>query len=285
MTGAKPQLAVYQDKKGNYFAVATDNKGNMVKVEGIVTAKGNGVEAMTLSQGTLRGLAAKDPAAIGSVSRRFSEPSMQLSGSNFNKELGNRLAGSYLKGFGKQVAITAALTAACATTMIGATLCMAYGAGEMQAGDPSGAAFFVAGATGGLGLAGSAAPGRAAAGGILASNPELYIASRITDLRAAIPANSRGYITMGVAVAEDANGARVVLISTSEPRGYLRPGVTLKPGEVLVRGNGHAEADIVAYAQANGLRVVSIGATRPVCASCQNAIGTTTATTATSTRR
>jgi len=124
-----------------------------------------------------------------------------------------------------------------------------------------------------------------AAGGILSTRPELYVASRVTDLRAAMPANSRGYITMGVAVAEDANGARVVLISTSEPRGYLRPGVTLKPGEVLVRGTGHAEADIVSFAQASGYRVISIGATRPVCASCQNAISTTPATTATAARR
>lgn len=28
---------------------------------------------------------------------------------------------------------------------------------------------------------------------------------------------------MGVAVVEDANGVRSVLVSTSEPRGYLRP--------------------------------------------------------------
>ena len=31
---------------------------------------------------------------------------------------------------------------------------------------------------------------------------------------------------MGVAVVEDANGVSSVLVSTSEPRGYLRPGVS-----------------------------------------------------------
>jgi len=56
---------------------------------------------------------------------------------------------------------------------------------------------------------------------------------------------------MGVAVVEDANGVRSVLVSTSEPRGYLRPGVSLQEGEKVVVGTGHAEADIVSYANAN----------------------------------
>ena len=80
---------------------------------------------------------------------------------------------------------------------------------------------------------------------------------------------------MGVGVVEDANGVRSVLISTSEPRGYLRPGVTLKPGETMVVGTGHAEADIVTYAKANNLKVIDIGSTRPVCPPCQDAIGPT----------
>lgn len=80
---------------------------------------------------------------------------------------------------------------------------------------------------------------------------------------------------MGVAVVEDANGVRSVLISTSEPRGYLRPGVTLRPGETMVVGTGHAEADIIAHAQANNLRVIDIGATRPVCVPCQDVINPT----------
>jgi filamentous hemagglutinin len=80
---------------------------------------------------------------------------------------------------------------------------------------------------------------------------------------------------MGVAVVEDANGLRTTLISTSEPRGYLRPGVTSNPGEIVVAGTGHAEADIIAYANANGLKIIDIGATRPVCPSCQNVIAPT----------
>lgn len=80
---------------------------------------------------------------------------------------------------------------------------------------------------------------------------------------------------MGVAVVEDANGVRSVVVSTSEPRGYLRPGVTLQPGETVIAGTGHAEADIVSYANANGLKIIDIGATRPVCAGCQNTVAPT----------
>ena len=79
---------------------------------------------------------------------------------------------------------------------------------------------------------------------------------------------------MAVGVAEDANGVRTVLLSTSEPNGYLRPGVMPKPGEIVVRGGRgvHAEADIVNYANQNGLRIVAIGATRGVCDTCAQAV-------------
>ncbi|UMY49625.1 hemagglutinin repeat-containing protein [Pseudomonas azotoformans] len=103
-------------------------------------------------------------------------------------------------------------------------------------------------------------------------NPSNLVQNRVSEIQSQIPANSQGRITMGVAVVEDTNGVRSVLVSTSEPRGYLRPGVSLQEGEKVVVGTGHAEADIVSYANANGLKVVDIGATRPVCASCQNVI-------------
>ena len=77
---------------------------------------------------------------------------------------------------------------------------------------------------------------------------------------------------MGVGLAEDTSGVQRVLIGTSEPRGYLRPGVFLKPGETLAPGIGHAEADIVNFTQQHGLRLLEVGATRPICSSCAAAI-------------
>ena len=121
-------------------------------------------------------------------------------------------------------------------------------------------------------LAGAKGAGTTLERGLAYDNPSKLIQSRVSEIQSQIPANSQGRITMGVAVVEDANGVRSVLVSTSEPRGYLRPGVSLQEGEKVVVGTGHAEADIVSYANANGLKVVDIGATRPVCASCQNVI-------------
>jgi filamentous hemagglutinin len=109
----------------------------------------------------------------------------------------------------------------------------------------------------------------------LYENPSGLVKSRVGELTTAIPDRSKTRITMGVGVVEDANGVRSVLISTSEPRGYLRRGVTLKPGETMVVGTGHAEADIVAYAKADNLKVIDIGATRLVCPPCQDVIGPT----------
>ena len=38
---------------------------------------------------------------------------------------------------------------------------------------------------------------------------------------------------MAVGLAEDENGVSQVLVGTSEPMGYLRPGITLESGETL----------------------------------------------------
>ncbi len=107
------------------------------------------------------------------------------------------------------------------------------------------------------------------------SNPSQLVQSRINSFLSQIPENSKGRITMGVAVVEDANGVRSILVSTSEPNGYLRPGVSLQYGDKVVAGTGHAEADIISYANANNLKVIDIGATRPVCANCQDTIQST----------
>ena len=102
--------------------------------------------------------------------------------------------------------------------------------------------------------------------------PSASTASRTAELGAAIPAAQQGRITMGVGLAEDVNGVQRLLVGTSEPRGYLRPGVTLAPGETIAPGLGHAEADIVNFAQQNGLRLLEVGATRPICPNCATLI-------------
>ena len=103
------------------------------------------------------------------------------------------------------------------------------------------------------------------------------VVSRVGQLRAAIPAAQQGRITMAAAVVEDANGVRSVLIGTSEAGGQLRGPVRaiIQQGETIVSGTGHAEVNIINHAAANNLRIISIGATRPICLPCQGAIGPT----------
>jgi hypothetical protein len=78
---------------------------------------------------------------------------------------------------------------------------------------------------------------------------------------------------MAVGLAEDASGNRFVLIGTSEKMGYLRQSVLpLKPGEIRIPGFGHAEKNIVNFARQNGLDLLEIGATRPICSRCASLI-------------
>lgn len=115
-------------------------------------------------------------------------------------------------------------------------------------------------------------------------DPSKLVAARVRRLQRAVPKDQKGRITMAVAVAQDSAGEQIILVGTSEPGGYLRPGGTLKTGETLVTGTEHAEVNIVNYAFLNGLRLIDIGATRPICVPCQDAILPTGATMSTSLR-
>jgi len=113
--------------------------------------------------------------------------------------------------------------------------------------------------------------------GPLFQNPSQVVTTWVGELRSAIPTAQRGRITMAVAVVEDSNGVRSILVSSSEGayvRGAVRP-VVESMGAQVVGGTGHAEANIIAHAQANNLRVIDIGATRPVCVPCQDVINPT----------
>jgi RHS repeat-associated protein len=98
------------------------------------------------------------------------------------------------------------------------------------------------------------------------------VVRRVNELRRAIPANSKGRITMAVGVGRDASGKLRTVVATSEKNGYLRKGVKLKPHEELAPGTGHAERDILKYMKAQGVKPEWIGATRLICSKCLRAI-------------
>jgi len=114
-------------------------------------------------------------------------------------------------------------------------------------------------------------PVRLPAAAVAPAQAEVSVAARVAELKVAIPESSRGFITMAVGRAEQKCGVQKTLIATSEPRGYLRPGVTLKPGEILVRGDGHAEMNLVQFAKENDMCLREVGATRPFCPECTSA--------------
>ena len=71
------------------------------------------------------------------------------------------------------------------------------------------------------------------------------VGDRAKALQSQLPAGSRGRVTMGAGTGEDASGKIRTVIGTSEPNGYLRPGVGLADGEDLATGMGHAETSIL----------------------------------------
>jgi filamentous hemagglutinin len=97
--------------------------------------------------------------------------------------------------------------------------------------------------------------------------------ARADELQAALPEGAQGRVTMGVGVGRDAQGDLRTVVGTSEPKGYLRPGVTLRSGEELARGFGHAEDDIVYYMLRNDISPLSVSAGRPICPRCGRLIG------------
>jgi RHS repeat-associated protein len=95
--------------------------------------------------------------------------------------------------------------------------------------------------------------------------------ARAEELQSQLPAGSQGRVTMAVGMGRDAEGNVQTIVGTSEPDGYLRPGVTLNPGEVMATGAGHAEVSII-----NEFGPFTdpfyIGAGRPICPDCASAI-------------
>ena len=93
------------------------------------------------------------------------------------------------------------------------------------------------------------------------------VTTRIDELNQYVSREELKRSTAAVGILEYTNGQRIIAIGTSNESGLVGQGFKLGPQEVLVRGllHDHAEADIIAYTQARGLKVVSIGATRDIC--------------------
>jgi RHS repeat-associated protein len=98
----------------------------------------------------------------------------------------------------------------------------------------------------------------------------LYRTKQFKNVLDTMPRRQQNSITIGVGVADDPGGIRHTLIATSEPRGYIRPPMQrlIQGEDIIVRGDGDAEANIVAYANSRGWNLIGVGATRHICDDC-----------------
>ena len=101
---------------------------------------------------------------------------------------------------------------------------------------------------------------------------------------------TRRRITLAVGVGKDARGRLKLIVGSSERNGYMRPGVKQVLGERKIevangsRGqglSGHAERQVLEHMRRQGLKPITIGASRPICLKCQSAIRRAGATFAT----
>jgi RHS repeat-associated protein len=78
--------------------------------------------------------------------------------------------------------------------------------------------------------------------------------------------------TTAAASVTDANGNTSIMIGSS--RNALTPSQrgALQPGETAVTGPGHAETTVINAAQSQGMTVNAVAASRPICATCAQAI-------------
>ena len=106
-------------------------------------------------------------------------------------------------------------------------------------------------------------------------------ASLVDDMAKALPGATRRRVTLAVGVGKDSKGRLKIIAGSSETNGYMRPAVRKllekrkievakgSPGQTL---SGHAERQILEHMRRQGLKPVTIGASRPICRVCASAI-------------
>lgn len=95
---------------------------------------------------------------------------------------------------------------------------------------------------------------------------------RAKEIHSALPKATQSRTTTAVAEVTNPDGTTSLLVGSSEVR--LRPAQrnVLTTEEIAVKGVGHAEQTVINHANANGQKVNAVGASRPICSNCENAI-------------
>ena len=98
------------------------------------------------------------------------------------------------------------------------------------------------------------------------------LGQRAKEIHSALKSGVQGRTTTAVASGTTADGQPITMVASSEDVLRKEQLQVLKPGEVPIKGSGHAETTILEYAKKEGINVPAIGASRPICSSCAEAM-------------
>ena len=112
--------------------------------------------------------------------------------------------------------------------------------------------------------------------------PKTELHTRADELSAKLDTRAQNHRTTAVVRGTMPDGSQRVYVASSAPRGLTpQQRAELRPGEVEVRGRGHAEVKAMRDARGDGATNIQVGASRPICHRCR-AVATKTGATLTS---
>lgn len=102
-----------------------------------------------------------------------------------------------------------------------------------------------------------------------------WLRRRAEQLQASLPSAVAGFVRMAVGIGRCADGSRAVVVGTSDPHPYERPGLELGAGEVLA-GNGRAaELAVLDHMAHVGAQPQAVAAATPMAPDTVAALGAT----------
>jgi hypothetical protein len=143
---------------------------------------------------------------------------------------------------------------------------------DWNTGDTRTRANIVGNVVGEIAIAVAGSKGAGSLGKAGAVGEVVSLEARAAEIHGAVSAATQSRTTIAVGNATTAAGDAVRIVGSSENK--LRPmqRAMLKAGEVGATGPGHAEVTVLNYAQANGMTVQSVAASRPICPSCATSL-------------
>ncbi|GAC69004.1 hypothetical protein [Gordonia soli] len=111
----------------------------------------------------------------------------------------------------------------------------------------------------------------------IAAGDVQWLERRAAQLQSSIPPSLAGWVRMAVGLGELSDGARVVIVGTSDPYPYLREGLSLRDSEFLAGNGRSAELAIADQMARSGVEPLAFAAATPMAPETIAALGQTDA--------